>query len=83
MPCSHLQSAPERDVLAPNDIFLGIASGRNTKANKASLGNTSSIVKEMVGVAGFEPTTPCPPDKCANRAALHSDGGPYRQQAPA
>ena len=19
----------------------------------------------MVGVAGFEPTTPCPPDKCA------------------
>ena len=29
----------------------------------------------MVGVAGFEPTTPCPPDKCANRAALHSDGG--------
>src|SRR5277367_373706 len=28
----------------------------------------------MVGVAGFEPTTPCPPDKCANRAALHSDG---------
>jgi hypothetical protein len=27
----------------------------------------------MVGVAGFEPTTPCPPDKCANRAALHSD----------
>jgi hypothetical protein len=27
----------------------------------------------VVGVAGFEPTTPCPPDKCANRAALHSD----------
>ena len=34
-----------------------------SKANKMS----------MVGVAGFEPTTPCPPDKCANRAALHSD----------
>ncbi len=29
--------------------------------------------RKMVGVAGFEPTTPCPPDKCANRAALHSD----------
>ena len=29
--------------------------------------------RRMVGVAGFEPTTPCPPDKCANRAALHSD----------
>ena len=35
--------------------------------------------EEMVGVAGFEPTTPCPPDKCANRAALHSDGGPYSE----
>ena len=35
----------------------------------------------MVGVAGFEPTTPCPPDKCANRAALHSDGAPYRHSA--
>jgi hypothetical protein len=35
----------------------------------------------MVGVAGFEPTTPCPPDKCANRAALHSDGGPYSEAA--
>ena len=21
----------------------------------------------LVGVAGFEPTTPCPPDKCATR----------------
>jgi hypothetical protein len=37
------------------------------------------ILNSMVGVAGFEPTTPCPPDKCANRAALHSDGRPYRQ----
>ena len=35
----------------------------------------------MVGVAGFEPTTPCPPDKCANRAALHSDGRLYREAA--
>ena len=22
---------------------------------------------EPVGLAGFEPTTPCPPDKCANK----------------
>ena len=27
----------------------------------------------MVGARGFEPPTPCPPDKCANRAALRSD----------
>ena len=37
----------------------------------------------MVGVAGFEPTTPCPPDKCANRAALHSDWRPYSEAARA
>jgi hypothetical protein len=33
---------------------------------------------EMVGARGFEPPTPCPPDKCANRAALRSDGSAYR-----
>ena len=26
----------------------------------------------MVGAAGFEPATPCPPDKCANQAAPRS-----------
>lgn len=31
----------------------------------------------MVGARGFEPPTPCPPDKCANRAALRSDGSAY------
>ena len=25
----------------------------------------------MVGVAGFEPTTPCSQSRCANRTALH------------
>ena len=25
----------------------------------------------MVGIAGFEPATSCPPDKCANPAALY------------
>src|SRR5262249_27661297 len=29
----------------------------------------------LVGAAGFEPTTPSPPDWCANRAALRSDDG--------
>lgn len=27
----------------------------------------------MVGVAGFEPATPCSQGRCANQAALHSD----------
>ena len=29
----------------------------------------------MVGTAGFEPTTPCTPCKCASQAALHPDRG--------
>jgi hypothetical protein len=34
---------------------------------------------ELVGLAGFEPTTSCPPDKRANQAAPQPDGGsPYR-----
>src|SRR6185312_9045768 len=28
---------------------------------------------ELVGAAGFEPTTPSPPDWCANQAAPRSD----------
>src|SRR5690606_16603771 len=27
----------------------------------------TAALEEMVGVAGFEPTTLCPPDKCATR----------------
>ncbi len=27
----------------------------------------------FVGVAGFEPTTPCSQSRCANRTALHPD----------
>ena len=29
--------------------------------------------EKMVGAIGFEPTTPGPPDQCANRAAPRSD----------
>ena len=27
----------------------------------------------IVGVAGFEPTTPCSQSRCANRTALHPE----------
>ncbi len=27
----------------------------------------------VVGVAGFEPTTPCSQSRCANRTALHPE----------
>ena len=38
---------------------------------------------ELVGAAGFEPTTPSPPDWCANRAAPRPDrnGADYRDAA--
>ena len=45
------------------------------------INNINILWVKMVGVAGFEPTTPCPPDKCANRAALHSDWRSYRCEA--
>ena len=28
------------------------------------------LICGLVGLTGFEPATPCPPDKCANQAAL-------------
>ena len=28
---------------------------------------------QFVGVAGFEPTTPCSQSRCANRTALHPE----------
>src|SRR6476660_3389141 len=31
------------------------------------------LFEKMVGAAGFEPTTPSPPDWCANRAAPRPD----------
>ena len=54
----------------PKTIFLGIDMRENF---------TEYLVL-LVGAAGFEPTTPCPPDKCANRAAPRPDrnGADYR-----
>ena len=34
-----------------------------------------------VGVAGFEPTTPCSQSRCANRTALHPDAVEYLSKA--
>ena len=31
------------------------------------------IASFFVGVAGFEPTTPCSQSRCANRTALHPE----------
>ena len=34
---------------------------------------TFCIFSLFVGVAGFEPTTPCSQSRCANRTALHPE----------
>ena len=33
-----------------------------------------SLTVPLVGMDGFEPPAPCPPDTCAKQAALHPDG---------
>src|SRR6266508_2648504 len=37
-----------------------------------SAGNARAPI--LVGATGFEPATPCPPDRCANQAAPRPDG---------
>ena len=41
--------------------------GREKENGAATLKGAAAFSKQMVGVAGFEPTTLCPPDKCATR----------------
>ena len=35
----------------------------------------------LVGVAGFEPTTPCSQSRCANRTALHPEEHCFSEKA--
>ena len=55
------------------DVVTGTKLVRNSRSGSFPGGY-------LVGAAGFEPTTPCLPDKCANRAALRPDrnGADYR-----
>lgn len=48
--------------------------GRTKRELSVRTGCTTLILPGiLVGAAGFEPTTPSPPDWCANRAALRSE----------
>src|SRR5262249_46101054 len=63
-------------VPAPNQHCVG---GRVERiavsaARRMSLAEVK-LSREMVGAGRFELPTPGPPDRCANRAALRSDGG--------
>ena len=47
---------------------------------RAETDGGANLLIYLVGAAGFEPTTPSPPDWCANRAAPRPDrnGADYR-----
>ena len=59
---------------------------RDRRARRGQFGEEISGIgkggqgEKLVGAARFELTTPCPPDRCANRAALRPDrnGADYR-----
>ncbi len=42
---------------------------------KRPSGNLLKALFSLVGVAGFEPATPCSQSRCANRTALHPEDG--------
>ncbi len=59
----------------PEVILLGSERSQKTK-NPTGLGSPGSSVRtdsKLVGAAGFEPTTPCTPCKCASQAAPRPD----------
>ncbi len=70
-PChfDQLQISPKtRRATTPNQSGL-ICPLRAEGGEQRSMGGNL----KLVGVAGFEPTTPSTPRKCASQAALHAD----------
>ena len=59
---------PVRELWCP---FVPIS---YSSAVAAAVGNPTKLMGKMVGAGRFELPTPGPPDRCANRAALRSDG---------
>ena len=61
------------------DPFVRDPSGTSTHEITPTLGvqtKKATILDDclfVVGVAGFEPTTPCSQSRCANRTALHPE----------
>ena len=48
--------------------------GKEKITKKANYSQIKYLALYSVGVAGFEPTTPCSQSRCANRTALHPEG---------
>ncbi len=54
----------------PNAVYQRIKGALYSQSTAAVV---MAMQSKMVGMTGFEPATPSPPDWCANRAALHPD----------
>lgn len=57
-------------------IFTLIFDPQTIEISKIDKNKKATIFDDclfVVGVAGFEPTTPCSQSRCANRTALHPE----------
>ena len=57
-------------------IFTLILDPQTIEISKIDKNKKATIFDDclfVVGVAGFEPTTPCSQSRCANRTALHPE----------
>ena len=57
-------------------IFTLILDSQTIEISKIDKNKKATIFDDclfVVGVAGFEPTTPCSQSRCANRTALHPE----------
>ena len=57
-------------------IFTLIFDSQTIEISKIDKNKKATILDDclfVVGVAGFEPTTPCSQSRCANRTALHPE----------
>ena len=80
-------SRGQTHVFAGAFLFAGSASAESLGRGRGESEEESGIISNatfLVGAAGFEPTTPSPPDWCANRAAPRPDrnGADYRDALP-
>ena len=56
-------------------------SGEKKELRQSDVDTTLCIFfSSFVGVAGFEPTTPCSQSRCANRTALHPETFSYLEK---
>ena len=71
-------TAARATALLNGQVTNDVNALKTGEASPRGLAFNLSIVRgRMVGVAGFEPTTLCPPDKCATRLRYTPTSGRY------